>query len=213
MTKEDLESVNSRGLQLYQMKNSELEIELDKIRNSFPDPASPQWQWSINYMKSVVNQFNSRIGHDKGLSSKQLHYVARIEKEIELFPDQVKAESNFKEEYLKSKELQSDLDIVIRYYEQTQYFSSFVSEYNRNKDNKDWAPTKKQWDRIINGNKYVQRLLTAAKNPEQFSAGQFVTFRANCWFRSQIEKVEHYNNPGLMVARTYKTGDLLMVLN
>ena len=213
MTKADLEAISSRQNQLYAMRANDLGETLDKILTSIPDPESSQWQWSLGFMRSMISQFNSRLGSGKPLSVKQLHYVAKIEKEIELFPNQVTAEDNFKKEYLKNKQMQADFATVVKYYSQTQYYASLVSEYNKNKSNKNWAPSKLTWDRAVVNNKYVQRLLDATKTPDKFISGQLVTLRSGIKHRSVSEKVDSLTRPGRPMARVYKTGDLLMVLD
>lgn len=212
MSKEDYEAISSRQTQLYQMNALTLGEALDKILMSIPDPESSQWQWSLTFMKSMISQFNSRIGGRDPLSLKQLHYVAKIEKEIELFPSQQTAEGNFKKEYLQNKQMQADLALVVEYYSKTQYYGSLVREYNKNKDNGEWSPTKQTWDRAIVGNKYVQRLLDATKTPDKFAVGQFITLRSGIQHRSSLEKVQSASFPDRMISRIYKTGDLLMVL-
>ena len=212
MTKEDYEAISSRQTQLCQMNAQALGEALDKILLSIPDPESSQWQWSLTFMKSMLSQFNSRIGGRDPLSHKQLHYVAKIEKEIELFPSHQTAEGNFKKEYLQNKQMQADLAQVVEYYSKTQYYSSLVREYNKNKNNCDWSPTKQTWDRAIVGNKYVQRLLDATKTPDKFVLGQFVTLRSGVKHRSSLEKVQSTSFPDRMISRVYKTDDLFMVL-
>jgi len=212
MTTADLEDVTTRSVQLRETTNSDLKGILSKVTESIPDPESPSWKWHTDYMKSVTAQFNDRK-RTSGLSPKQLYFVAKIEKQIELFPNANASQAKFAKEYVENQQMQSDMKIVMEYYEKTGYYTTLVQDYYKNKDNKEWAPTQLVYERAVINNKYVQRLLTTIKTPDKYAAGQFVTLRSSISYRSRTEKIESPTRPDLMISRVYKTGDLLMVLN
>jgi hypothetical protein len=73
-----------------------------------------------------------------------------------------------------TQEMRRDLNIICEYYKSTGYFQNIVNSWENNKD---YIPTKEQFERIT-GNTYAKKVLASHKEPCVFNAGDLVCARS-----------------------------------
>lgn len=123
------------------------------------------------YHGKIIKDFRSFYSLKGYLTNNQYSFLNKIN---EQYTD-VKLSENAEWYSSYNDDLRIKFDIVCQYYDGTGYFTNIVRQW---KENKNWVPSKEQYERIAQNN-YAKRLLESHNKQSDFNLGDLVSVRAN----------------------------------